>query len=130
MDGGRNDLLIKKFEESNAVRVVDIPVDYKGVRPILGSISYTMLILTWGLSILIPIGLVYWLFYGNWTMVLLLLTVILVPIVFNWHDNVPGTVKYLSELLTRDIHHWTGKFICARHKQSVFRRPLFLSPAL
>ncbi|KAJ1606919.1 transmembrane domain-containing protein [Cryptosporidium canis] len=100
---------VQMGELGNGVRVVDIPVNYseRGIRPILGCISYTILLFTWGVSILIPVALAYWLFHGNWNMVLFLSTIILVPIMFNWHDNVPGLVKHFSNLLTGDIHHWT-----------------------
>ncbi|OII72925.1 uncharacterized protein cubi_02156 [Cryptosporidium ubiquitum] len=108
MENAKNKALINESESK--IRIVDIPVNYNegGIRPILGCISYTILILTWGFSIFIPVGLVYWLFIGNWNMVLFLLTIIFIPITFNWHDNVPDVIKYLSNLLTRDVHHWTG----------------------
>ncbi|KAK9171853.1 Diacylglycerol acyltransferase family protein [Cryptosporidium meleagridis] len=108
MENEINEILIK--ESDFKTKIIDIPVDFQqgGIRPILGCISYTILILTWGISILIPVGIVYWFFLGNWNMIILLLTIILVPIIFNWHDNVPGFIKYLSNLLTRDVHHWTG----------------------
>ena len=111
MENAKNKALINESESK--IRIVDIPVNYNegGIRPILGCISYTILILTWGFSIFIPVGLVYWLFIGNWNMVLFLLTIIFIPITFNWHDNVPDVIKYLSNLLTRDVHHWTGKLI-------------------
>lgn len=111
MENARNEALIN--ESKCKIKIVDIPVNYheKGIRPILGCISYTILILTWGFSILMPVGLVYCFFIRNWNMVLFISTIILVPILFNWHDNVPNIAKNLSNLLTKDIHHWTGKLI-------------------